>query len=327
MKFLIAGTGGVGGYFGAKLSAAGNDVWFLARGKHLDAMRKNGLHVRSTNGTFDVSPSRIIAHPNEADRPDVVLFCVKSYDTENTATQILESPARASIILSLQNGIDNEDRLRALLPEAVIIGGVAYISARIDTPGSIVETGGFQRIVFGAFDPAQSRLLDPLNACFAEAQIRADLTSDIRKELWKKFIFISAMSAVSSLTRLTQGEILDVEETRMLVFNAMKEAEAVGIASGIALEPLEKEAVFASMARFSRGTRASMAFDLVNKKPMEIDALSGTVIKLGARLGVPTPIHHTMYAALIPHHLLALQPSVPDATSTETTASSSHPIT
>ncbi len=307
MKFLIAGTGGVGGYFGAKLSAAGNDVWFLARGKHLDAMRKNGLHVRSTHGTFDVAPERIIAHPREADRPDVVLFCVKSYDNEAAAARLLDSPARSSMILSLQNGIDNEDTLGRLLPESVIVGGVAYISARIDAPGSIVETGGFQRIVFGTFDPAQASLLEPLSACFAHAQIRADCTDTIRTELWKKFIFISAMSAVSSLTRLTQGEILDVEESRMLVFNAMKEAEAVGVGAGIALEPLEKEKVFESMARFSRGTRASMAFDLVNKKPMELDALSGAVVRLGARLGVPTPIHATMYAALLPHHLLALQ--------------------
>jgi 2-dehydropantoate 2-reductase len=314
MKFLIAGTGGVGGFFGAKLAAAGNEVWFMARGKHLEAMRKNGLHVRSTKGTFDVGPERIIAHPREADMPDIVLFCVKSYDNEATASQLLESEARSSMILSLQNGIDNEDSLRALLPEAMIVGGVAYISARIDEPGSIVETGGFQRIVFGAFEQAEAALLEPLNACFAAAQIKADLTNDIRRELWKKFIFISAMSGVSSLTRLTQGEILDVEETRMLVFNAMKEAEAVGLASGIGLEPLVKEQVFESMARFSRGTRASMAFDLVNKKPMELDALSGAVARLGARLGIPTPIHSTMYAALLPHHLLALQSSGPNGT-------------
>lgn len=309
MKFLIAGTGGVGGFFGAKLSAAGNDVWFLARGKHLDAMRKNGLHVRSTKGTFDVGPERIVAHPSEAGTPDVVLFCVKSYDNDTTAAQLRQSTARSSMILSLQNGIDNEDALGSLLPEATIVGGVAYISARIDEPGSIIETGGFQRIVFGAFDPSAASLLDPLDACFAHAQIRADRTDDIRKELWKKFVFISSMSAVSALTRITQGEILDVEETRMLVFNAMKEAEAVGIASGIALEPLVKEQVFESMARFSRGTRASMAFDLVNKKPMELDALSGTVVRLGARLGVPTPIHATLYAALLPHHLFAIQPT------------------
>jgi len=319
MKFLIAGTGGVGGFFGAKIAAAGNDVWFLARGKHLEAMKKNGLHVHSGQNTYTVGPERIIAHPREADRPDVVLFCVKSYDNETTAAQLLDSPARTSMILSLQNGIANEDVLREHLPEAVIIGGVAYISARIDSPGSIVETGGFQRIVFGAFDIAQAPLLEPLSACFAQAQIRADLSTDIRKELWKKFIFISAMSAVSAVTRLTQGEILDVEETRMLVFNAMKETETVGIASGIALEPLIKENVFESMARFSRGTRASMAFDLVNKKPMELDALSGTVVRLGAQLGVPTPIHHTLYAALIPHHLLALQSSGSDTQSRETT--------
>jgi 2-dehydropantoate 2-reductase len=307
MKFLIAGTGGVGGFFGAKLASAGNDVMFLARGKHLEAMRKNGLHVRSTHGTYDVEPECILAHPRETDRPDVVLFCVKTYDTETAAAQLLDSPARSSMILSLQNGIDNEDKLRALLPESVVIGGVAYISARIDSPGSIVETGGFQRIVFGAFDPMQAPLLEPLNSCFAQAEIRADLSDDIRKELWKKFIFISAMSAVSALTRLTQGEILDVEESRMLVFNAMKETEAAGIAAGVALEPLVKDNVFESMARFSRGTRASMAFDLVNKKPMELEALSGTVIRLGARYGIPTPIHATMYAALLPHHLLALQ--------------------
>jgi 2-dehydropantoate 2-reductase len=155
MNILIAGTGGVGGFFGAKLAEAGNTVWFLARGKHLDAMRTDGLHVESTQGIFHLPPERMIAHPSEAGPIDAVLFCVKSYDTESAAAQLRESSSSASLILSLQNGIDNEEKLRAILPEAEIAGGVAYISSRIDAPGKIVETGGFQRIVYGSFWPHQ----------------------------------------------------------------------------------------------------------------------------------------------------------------------------
>jgi 2-dehydropantoate 2-reductase len=307
MKFLIAGTGGVGGFFGAKLAEAGSEVWFLARGAHLEAMRKNGLHVRSTQGEFTIPPGRMIAHPSDAPEVDCVFFCVKAYDTESAAQQLAQSPSRSSLVVSLQNGIDNEDKLRQILPDAEIAGGVAYISSRIDAPGRIVETGGFQRIVYGAFSAHRSERFDALSDCLLRSGIRADFAEDIVKELWKKFIFISAMGGLSALTRLTQGEILDVEETRMLVFSAMKETEAVGIALGVDLEPLVKEKVFEAMARFDRGTRASMYFDLVNGKPMELEALSGTVMRMGKKLSVPTPIHKTIYAALLPYHKKAAQ--------------------
>ncbi|HLP16725.1 MAG TPA: ketopantoate reductase family protein [Bacteroidota bacterium] len=310
MKFLISGTGGVGGFFGAKLAEAGNEVWFLARGAHLDAMQHSGLRVESTQGAFTVLPARMIAHPSEAGTDvDVVLFCVKSYDTESAAAQLLESGARKSLVLSLQNGIDNEEKLRRLLPEAEIAGGVAYISSRIERPGMILETGGFQRIVYGSFSSHRSHRFDELGESFLRSGIRADYGEDITKELWKKFIFIASVGGLSALTRLTQGEILACEETRLLVFRAMKEVESVGIARGVALEPLVKERVFEAMGRFNPATRASMYFDLVNGKPMELDALSGTVRRLGCEYSIPTPVHDTIYASLLPHHQLALQKS------------------
>lgn len=303
MKFLIAGTGGVGGFFGAKLASKGHEVWFLARGRHYEAMKHSGLHVDSTQGAFDVPPERVIAHPGDAgSNVDCVLFCVKAYDTASAARQLLGTGCDRSLVLSLQNGIDNEERIRTILPDAEVTGGVAYISSRIDAPGKILETGGFQRIVYGSFNSEPSKRFHALGEAFHEAGIRADRAEDITLELWKKFIFISSMGGISALTRLTQGEILDVEETRMITFEAMKETESVGMALGVKLEPLEKEKVFESMARFDRGTRASMYFDLINGKPMELEALSGTVVRLGRGQGIATPIHKTIYASLLPYH-------------------------
>jgi 2-dehydropantoate 2-reductase len=307
MKFLIHGTGGVGGYFGAKLYQAGEEVWFLARGQHLEVSRANGLRVLSTQGTITIPGDRIRGTVSEIGPVDVVLFCVKSFDTETAAAQLQPVVRDGTVILSLQNGIDNEEKIQAILPHAQVEGGVAYISSRITAPGEITETGGAQRIVFGPMDGRVTDREQEILASFRRAGINADLKTDIVAELWRKFIFITSFGAFTAVSRLSNGEILAVPQTTNLVFDAMNEVHAVARAKGVSVGPMDREKVIAGLKRFDPNTRSSMYFDLINEKPMEVEALNGTVVRVGEELGVPTPIHRTMYAALLPYHLKHLQ--------------------
>lgn len=307
MRYIVMGTGGVGGFFGAKLAAAGEDVWFVARGKHLNAMMKHGLKMTSTVGTFTVSPEKVSGDPTSIGGADVVLFCVKAYDTEAAARQISPILTDDSIVLSLQNGVDNVEKIRQQLHHGVAYGGAAYISARITAPGEITEAGGFQRIVFGPTSgPVTSRASD-IHASFLRAGVKCDLHDNITKELWRKFIFIASMGALTALSRLTHGEIIYNPKTLSLMFDAMREIQTVAVNLRVNVEPVDETKVLEGLKRFDLDTRSSMYFDLVSGKPMEIDALNGTVVRLGEQLGIPTPIHRVIYASLLPHHLKHMQ--------------------
>jgi 2-dehydropantoate 2-reductase len=307
MKFLIHGTGGVGGFFGAKLFQSGEDVWFLARGKHLEVSRTKGLRVLSTQGDITIPRHRVTGTVSDVGPVDVVLFCVKSYDTETAAEQLKPFVTDNTVIIPLQNGVDNEDKIKAILPNTLVYGGAAYISVRITAPGEITETGGAQRIVFGPMDGVITDRAKEILAIFQKAGTKAELKTDMVAELWRKFIFITSFGAFTAVSRLSNGEILAVPQTTNLVFDAMKEVEAIAHAKGIGVEALDREKVIAGLKRFYPNTRSSMYFDLINEKPMEVEALNGTVVRLGEELGVPTPIHRTIYAALLPYHLKHLR--------------------
>jgi 2-dehydropantoate 2-reductase len=307
MRFLIVGTGGVGGYFGARLAKDGADVWFLARGKHYEAMHANGLKIRSPEEEFTVSPDKIISRIEDADKADVVFFCVKSYDTIDAAKQLEPVLHRDSIVISLQNGIDNEEKIQAIIPYGSVIGGIAYISSAITAPGEITRLGPSKQFIFGPFDGVITEIHREIRDAATHAGIDAVLSGDITVELWKKFIFLAPVAGFTALSRLPMGEIVIAEQPRALFYDAMKEIESiarkrgVGIPDGYVDETMEK-----ILSRFAR-TRSSMFFDMKNGKQLEIDALSGTVIRLGKELGVPTPVHQFIYSMLLPHHIAAKQ--------------------
>ena len=307
MRYIMMGAGGIGGFFGAKLAAAGDDVWFVARGKHLIAMKEHGLTVKSTGGNFTIPPEKVTGDPASIGSADVVLFCVKAYDTEVAARQISPILNDNSIVLSLQNGVDNVEKIRQQLNHGLVYAGAAYISVRITAPGEITESGGFQRIVFGPTDgPVTSRAND-IHASFQRAGIKCDLQEDINKELWRKFIFIASMGALTALSRLTHGEILSSPRTLSLTFDAMREIQAIAWKLGVDVEPVDETKVLEGLKRFDKDTRSSMYFDLASGKQMEIEALNGTVVRFGEQLGIPTPIHRVIYASLLPHHLKHVQ--------------------
>lgn len=302
MKFLVLGSGGIGGYFGAKLANAGNDVWFVARGKHLEAMKQHGLIVRSAQEAFTVSSQKISGNVADAGIVDVVLFCVKSYDTESAARQLIPALGKDSIIICLQNGIDNEGKIQHIIPTGTVYGGVAYIYSTITAPGEITRAEGPAKIIFGPLDNTVNERSRSIHDIFQKAGINADLSSNIESELWKKFIFITGASGVTALTRLTLGELLVNAETRKLIRNAMEETQAVARAKNISLDPHLIDSFFETLAKFKNDTRSSLYYDLAHGKPMEVEALAGTVVKLGELLSIPTPIQKTIYASLLPYH-------------------------
>jgi 2-dehydropantoate 2-reductase len=303
MRYVILGTGGVGGFFGGRLANAGEDVWFVSRGNHLDAMKEGGLRIKSTAGDFTIAPGKMTGDVASVGRADVVLFCVKSYDTEYAARQLSEVLDKDSLVISLQNGVDNEDKIRSQLQRGQVYGGAAYISSRITAPGEITEVGGFQRIVFGPMGGASNPHAGEVHESLLQAGIKSQLQDDVTKEIWRKFIFIASMGSLTALSRLTHGEILKNQRTLSLMFDAMREIRTIALKLGIDIEPVDEPRVLEGLKRFSDDTRSSMYFDLASRKPMEIEALNGTVVRFGEQLGIPTPIHRVIYSILLPYHL------------------------
>ncbi|MEO8166841.1 MAG: 2-dehydropantoate 2-reductase [bacterium] len=305
MKFAIIGSGGVGGFFGGKLAKHGEDVWFLARGKHLDVMRAKGLTINSPDGNWIVPPGKMTDNPMEIGGADVVLFCVKSYDTKSAARQIIPLLKDSTIIICLLNGVDNEEKIQSVIPRGTVFGGVSYIYSTITAPGVITHTPGPTRIVFGEAkkNEATSQQARQILETMTGAGISASIAENIQTELWKKFVFISSVGGMTALTRLTLGEILAVDATKEMLADAMRETEAVGRANGVSLPPAFTEQVLELLKKYDNNSRSSLYHDLVHCRPMEVEAFSGTVINYGKEFNIPTPVHRAIYAALLPYHL------------------------
>ena len=235
MKIAVIGAGGVGGTFGAALAKAGADVWFLARGAHLDAMRTNGLRIVSPRGDTHLVPTQATDDPAAIGPADVVLFCVKLWDVESAGERIRPIVGPGTAVIPLQNGIDASDRLIPILGAGAVMGGVAQVSATIEGPGVVRQTGTFMRLVFGELSGGLSARGEAFLALCRKAGFDADLSKRIRTELWLKFIVLATNSAITAATRLPFGKLRDDPEVMALFEAATKEVVAVGQAKGIAL--------------------------------------------------------------------------------------------
>jgi 2-dehydropantoate 2-reductase len=308
MRFAVIGAGGVGGFFGSKLWKNGEDVCFVARGEHLNAMKRSGLRVNSTEGAFVVPSNRVTETVSEIGPVDVILFCVKSYDTEAAAGKLEPLLKDGTIIISLQNGVENEETIRQHITTGTVFGGVANIYSTITAPGEITETGGPKTLLFGPLQGIGSHSTQGVRAkeilrVLLNAGIRAELSPNIVSDIWKKFVFITAVGGLTALTRLTLGEILAVKETSALMRDAMKETEAIAKTMPVTIEPGLIDSLLEKLRNLDANSRSSLYHDLTHHKPLEIDALSGTVVKLGKQLGIPTPVHSVIFSALLPYHI------------------------
>ena len=295
MRIAVMGSGAVGGYFGARLAAAGEDVAFLARGQHLAAMRRDGLKIKSVNGDFDARG--LFTDDARAVGPvEIVLFCVKSYDTEEAAAQLAPLMADRTIVVSLQNGVDNADKLAARWGEARVLGGVVYLGAALAAPGRIDHSAG-GRIVLGALDGAASEAAKSAEAVLSAAQIPCAVSLEIRKVMWSKLVWNAPFCALSCLARATVSEILESEPLRRLATACMEEVREAARSVGVELPASIVDDTF----NFSRGLgsfKPSMLQDLEAKKPLEYEALNGIVADLLRRAGKEAPVNQACRAVL-----------------------------
>jgi 2-dehydropantoate 2-reductase len=302
MKIVMMATGGVGGYYGARLAAAGEDVHFIARGVHLAAIRSNGLKLTSGNGDLHLRSVSATDDPATLGKADIVIFAVKQYDTETAARLITPLVGDKTAVITVQNGMDPQEPLRTIVGGNHLMGGTTYIiGAKVASPGVITHVGSMERLIFGEFDGSKSERAEQFLAACKKANINGVLTSDIAKDMWAKFALLSAFSGVTSMVRKPVGAITGDSDTRKLLGDAIAETAAVAEAKGIDLgaDYLEKHRDF--YASVSPDTRSSMQMDLENGRRLELDWLSGAVSRFGDQLGVPTPIHHVIYAALKLH--------------------------
>lgn len=301
MRIAIVGVGGTGGYFGGLLARAGRDVTFIARGRTLDAIRTSGLEVRSrVEGTFTVDVAAT-DDPASVGPVDLILFCVKTYDTPAAAAAIRPLVGDETVILSVQNGVDNEERIAEVVGETAVLGAIAGVSARVESPGVITVTQEPGGITFGELRGGESVRATAAAQALDGAGFRVTLDSNMPGLIWHKFVFICAMSGVSSLVRQPIGTILAWPETSELYRGVMDETAAVARAREAPLPTDAVETWMQRSAELNPEMYGSMYFDLERGRPLEVGSLNGAVVRLGRQLGIPTPLNLTVYGALRPY--------------------------
>jgi len=300
MRIAVVGAGGVGGYFGARMAAAGEEVSFIARGAHLEAMRKDGLRIESSLGDLTVKPVRAAPTPLElGPEPfDLVVIAVKLWSTDEAIGTAKSLAGPRSSVVSFQNGVGAIDALTKAFGSDRVLGGVCHIATAISAPGVITHTGTMERFTLGEPSGGISPRVTALVEAAKRAKLNAIASDDIRRAIWEKFLFLATFSGVATLARLPKSAIFADPDLRRVYSDALAEAVAVARASGINLPADHAETVM----RFSEGLpdtmKPSLLHDFERGNRLEVEFLSGAVARIGAQHGVPTPVHRTIYAAL-----------------------------
>jgi 2-dehydropantoate 2-reductase len=311
MKILVMGTGGVGGYYGGLLAQQGNEVTFIARGAHLYAVRHEGLQVKSVHGDFTVFPAQAAEDPAKVEQVDLVLFCVKTYNTDAAAEAVRPAVGPETVVLSLQNGVDAAERIGKVVGMDHVIGGATWLSSAVEAPGVIKQISQFRRIVFGELAGGRSERIQSIFEVLNPTGIAVEISENIQKILWTKFVFISAVSSLGSLTRLPMGDYRSVPEARRLLSGIMREVEALARAQGLDLD----EDVVAKSLEFVDNSgphiKPSMQLDVESGRRTELESMVGVIGRKGRELGIPTPTADFVYSALLPVELKARREFVP----------------
>ena len=302
MKIAIMGSGGLGGLYGARLAHAGCDVSFVARGAHFAAIRKDGLAVESdAYGTLNLPDVNVTDDPATIGVVDYVLLAVKLWDTESAAKAIAPLVGPSTAVLSLQNGVIKDDILRREFGQGAVMGAVAYVATNIARPGVIRQTGPMQRFIFGEYSgqrsPRAERLLEPL----LRAGIQAELSDDIRRTLWEKYVFLVGLSGTTAPMRSTIGPIRENPQTRAFLHDVMKETVAVGRAHKVNLSADYADQRLAFVDTVPAAMTSSMHHDLDKGNKLEVAWLSGGVVQLGQAVNVPTPANRAVWDMLALH--------------------------
>lgn len=300
MHIALMATGAIGGYLGTRLAAGGHEVSAIARGAHLDAILKDGLQLESPLGDDILRPKLATADPSEIGPVDVIIFAVKMWDTDEVARACAPLMKSDTIIIPFQNGVETISQLQAIHPAEQVMGGVAYISATITTPGHIRQNGEFANFLIGAPDGNHPDMLKTFADACQKAGVNAMINDDIEAQLWKKLVFFSAISGFTAAARTTLGAIRDDPAMYEPFVAAMREAAAVAKARNIKLDDDVVETLLEQIKTMPAPTRATMANDLNAGNKLEAPWLSGAVSRLGRDAGVATPVNDTLYAAVRP---------------------------
>jgi len=300
MNILIYGIGGVGGYFGGKLTKTKNHVTFIARGKHLEAIQKSGLEVTSYKGDFVAEPDLATADLSEIPTPDLVILGVKSWQVPETIEALKPYVNAEALFLPLQNGASNAEKILEVLPDAQVLGGLCRIVAFKDGPGKIKHPTFEPSITFGELDGSLSERAKELQALFEEAGFTAHLVEDIQVEIWKKFLFICTISGIGGLTRVPMGKIRSSAYLFKMMQDTAQEIFTVAKAKGIALTEKHMEAVFEAIQNQGAEVTASTQRDIMEGKPSELNNFNGYIVREGKRLGVSVPVNEMIFECLLP---------------------------
>lgn len=298
MKIVVMGTGGVGGYFGARLAASGEDVRFVARGAHLEAIKRDGLRITSKLGDLTVWPEKVSASAAELGPADFVMIAVKLWGTQEAIDAVRPLIGPSTVVASFQNGVGAIEALKKAFGERNVLGGVAHIATTIGEPGVIAHTGTMAKLTVG--EPAGG--ISPRVAAIAEAAKKAGIdviaSDDINRSIWEKFVFLATFSGVTTLTRLPKGPIFADADMMKMFTDAFNEACAVARGKGVRLAPDHESKGLTWADGLPAEMKSSMLHDFEKGNRIEVEWLSGAVARLGAEAGVPTPVHRTIYAAL-----------------------------
>jgi 2-dehydropantoate 2-reductase len=300
MKLAILGTGGVGGYFGALLARAGHEVTFIARGPHLLAIKKQGLSIKSPHGDFMIHPAKVTDSPEEVGAVDYVIVAVKHYQLSGAVSSIPPLIGEGTTVVPLLNGIDAHEHIIQVVGPRPVVGGYCSLVSMIEAPGIIRHETRLHKIELGELDGAKTERVENLVQAWKSCGVEAIHADDIFVAIWTKFLFISAFGGISSLCRVTLGEIIEAPQTRELFVQAMEEVKQLALQQGIALTADIVQSTMSFVEGVEPSATSSMQRDVAAGRPFELEAFSGTIVRLGQEHGVRTPVHDTVYALLLP---------------------------
>ena len=299
MNIVVIGAGGVGGYFGGKLVKSGLDITFIVRGNTLEAIKTNGLQVKSIHGDFVVYP-KVINNISDIKNPDLIILGVKSWQIIDIARQLKSVINKNTMVLPLQNGADNADKLRSALDAQNVLAGFCKIVSKVEAPGIINHFAYDPEIIFGEYNNQKTERLDILKAIFDKAEINNTIPEDIHLDIWKKFLFIVTISGIGAITRSVFGVMREDDDVRQIMYQTANEIVAVANAKGINLTNSDVEMVLKVIDGLDYNTTASMQRDIMEARPSELENFNGYIVKEGKKLHISTPANTFIYHCLLP---------------------------
>jgi 2-dehydropantoate 2-reductase len=301
MKIAVFGAGGVGGYFGGRLAEAGHEVTLIARGEHLNAIRRDGLRVESVAGDFAVRPARAVADPSEAGPSEAVLVAVKAWQVPDVARLLPPLLDTETFVVPLENGVEAPGQIAAEIGGRRVVPGLCKLVSSLAGPGRIRHAGVEPWIAFGEPDGTRTQRVERLLEAFAQTRgVRAEIATDIQTALWEKFLFIAPFSSVAAAARMRAGPLRRTPETRRLLAQAMEEVFRLARARGVGLADDAVERTIKFVDSLPEGATASMQRDLLEGRPSELENQTGAVVRLGREASVPVPVSEFLYAILLP---------------------------